>query len=125
MACVVLVLVRHRVLGVLIVYCKRVVVSGPVSEVPRTSEVAVVCRRQVPLKVAGGAGGLGRSQSHVDRSVCCAVLCGARTGWLALYLGRVARAKCSTKAGLKSGVLQHGMQETRERSWRASSWGHE
>lgn len=75
MACVVLVLVRRPVLEVLIVCCKRVVVSGPVSEVPRTSEVAVVCRRQVPLKVAGGAGGLGRSQSHVDRSVCCAVLC--------------------------------------------------
>lgn len=58
MACVVLVLVRTEVLGVLIVYCKRVGgcaggPSGPVSEVLRTSEVAVVYRRQVPPKVAG------------------------------------------------------------------------
>lgn len=56
MACVVLVLVRTEVLGVLIVYCKRVggcLVVRPVSEVLRTSEVAVVYRRQVPPKVAG------------------------------------------------------------------------
>lgn len=106
--------------------------SGPVSEVPLPVPAVKWLQStggRYHFKVAGGqgvqAGWNKRSQSHVDRSVCgavlcCDVLCCAvlRTyglGWagLAFTSAGLLGAKCSTIAGLKSGggVLQHGMQE--------------